>query len=71
MSLYEMCLLVAHLSRTPLPMVWDRFTLSDVCRVASYSSSVLPFLNSLAGAEGGTDKPFTGAASDAIMSALC
>lgn len=48
----------AHITNTPLPDVWDRFTLGMLARTIARSQSVMPLLNPLAGA-GGDDGPIT------------
>jgi hypothetical protein len=48
----------AILTNTPLPTVWDTFTIGLICRVMKAAPTVVPLLNPFA-ASGDDDKPIT------------
>ena len=40
---------VAHLTNTPLPDVWSKFTLGMICRTLARGQAIMPLLNPFAG----------------------
>jgi hypothetical protein len=49
-------MLAAHLSNTPLPTVWDRYTLGMLMRIVGSADAVMPLINPYAVPE---EKPIT------------